>query len=386
MNPLPLNPNGRLSRGCMSSETTCRKRRVAPKLGWTLYRNHSKSQPPNATKRCELMFAPQQSVGDWSWSVLLIFLAPHACAIIRSRSHPMRRRDVSLYVCSAAVSRRLVLKRPADFPSSACFGQWGIEISRVWLLNCLQLCANLTRLVNFADQKKTYGCSEAGHGDVSTQLIQIDLLVSLSWLVYSLCLLRSWCWPMALGQPICLGSNKSLQSDGRIIYTYELKHTLSDSCIYAANISPYHHMTIHTHNHALTYTHIYVHRHAQHEHSTSTSSQHHIPKHHLTHHNFTSHATRSVYLCLHTFTLLPPNLTSHENNITSHTHTHRYNIRMYITHITNCLLHPVHISLTHYHTKVTHLYMHIHTCTQTHPPSPHHSHTSSSLVAFLCSV
>ena len=28
----------------------------------------------NATKRCKLMFAAQQSVGDWSWSVLLIFL------------------------------------------------------------------------------------------------------------------------------------------------------------------------------------------------------------------------------------------------------------------------------------------------------------------------
>ena len=99
---------------------------------------------------------------------------------------------------------------------------------------------------------KKNGCSEAGHGDVSTQLIQIDLIVSLSWLVYSLCLLRSWCWPMALGQPI------SLQSDGRIVYTYELKHTLPDSCIFAANISPYHHMTIHTHNHALTYTHTYI--------------------------------------------------------------------------------------------------------------------------------
>ena len=54
----------------------------------------------------------------------------------------------------------------------------------------------------------------------------------------------------------------------------------------------------------------------------TTSSQHHIPKHHLTHHNFTSHATRSVYLRLHTFTLLPPNLTLHENNITSHTYTY----------------------------------------------------------------
>ena len=105
-------------------------------------------------------------------------------------------------------------------------------------------------------------------------------------------------------------------------HTYELKHAPSDSCIFAANISPYHHMTIHTHNHALTYTHLYVHRHAQHEHSTDTSSQHHIPKHRLTHHNFTSHATKSVYLRLHTFTVLPPNLTSHENNITSHPHTH----------------------------------------------------------------
>ena len=35
---------------------------------------------------------------------------------------------------------------------------------------------------------------------------------------------------------------------------------------------------------------------------------------------------------------------------------------------------------------MTQLYMHIHTYTRTYPPSPlHHSHTSSSLVAFLCS-
>ena len=37
--------------------------------------------------------------------------------------------------------------------------------------------------------------------------------------------------------------------------------------------------------------------------------------------------------------------------------------------------------------SLTHLCMHIHTHTQTHPPSPlHHSYTSSSLLAFLCSV
>jgi len=146
-------------------------------------------------------------------------------------------------------------------------------------------------------------------------------------------------------------------------------------------------MTIHTHNHALTYTHIYVHRHAQHEHSTYTSSQHHIPKHHLTHHNFTSHATRSiVYLRLHTFTLLPPNLTSHENNITSHTHIHIRITSACTSHILQTASYTRYTYRQHT-TKVTHLYMHIHTYTQTHPPSPlHHSHTSSSLVAFLCSV
>ena len=104
MNPLPLNPNGRLSRGSMSSETACRKRHVAPQLGWTLCRHHPMSQPPNWTNRCELMFAPQQSVGDWSWSVLLIFLAPHACAIMPSRSHPIQRRDVSFCLLRSSQS------------------------------------------------------------------------------------------------------------------------------------------------------------------------------------------------------------------------------------------------------------------------------------------
>ena len=49
----------------------------------------------NWTNRCELMFVPQQSVGNWFWSVLLIFLAPHVCASMPSRSHPIQRRDVS---------------------------------------------------------------------------------------------------------------------------------------------------------------------------------------------------------------------------------------------------------------------------------------------------
>ena len=47
-----------------------------------------------------------------------------------------------------------------------------------------------------------------------------------------------------------------------------------------------------------------------------------IPKYHLIYHNFTSHTLKSIYLYLHIFILLSPNLRSDENNITSHTHIH----------------------------------------------------------------
>ena len=154
-----------------------------------------------------------------------------------------------------------------------------------------------------------------------------------------------------------------------MLYIHHGIHIYIYICRKHITISPYDHTHAQPRTHV--HTHTYVHRHAQHEHSTYASSQHHIPKHHLTHHNFTSHATRSVYLRLHTFTLLPPNLTSHENNITSHTHTHTYNIRMYITYITNCLLHPVHISLTHYQSDTpvhAHTYIHTNSPTIT-PPS-----------------
>ena len=111
-----------------------------------------------------------------------------------------------------------------------------------------------------------------------------------------------------------------------------------------------------------------------------------IAKHHLTRHNFTSHARRSVYLRFHTFTLLPPNLASHESNITSHTHIHIRITSACASHIVQTASYTRYTYREHT-TKVTRLYMHLHTCTQTHPPSPlHHSHTSSSLVAFLCSV
>ena len=130
--------------------TACRKRHVAPQLGWTLYRHHPRSQPPNATKRFELLFAPQQSVGDWSWSVLLIFLAPRAWGNLAAHK----------------------------------------EISRVWLLNFLQFCATLARLVDLLAsltrknilwlfRSRARRCIKSAHSDW--------LLMNLSWLVYSCC-------------------------------------------------------------------------------------------------------------------------------------------------------------------------------------------------------
>ena len=173
---------------------------------------------------------------------------------------------------------------------------------------------------------------------------------------------------MALGQPICLEAKNSAKRQEEFIYIW------TETCIIGflyicrkhITISPYDHTHAQPRTHV--HTHIYIHRHAQHEHSTYTSSQHHIPKHHLTHHNFTSHATRSVYLRLHTFILLPPNLTSHEYNITSHTHIH---IRITSACTSHILQTASFIRYTYreHTTKVTHLYMYIHTYTHTNSPT-----------------
>ena len=121
-------------------------------------------------------------------------------------------------------------------------------------------------------------------------------------------------------------SKKILQSDGRIIYTYELKHTSSDSCIYAANISPYHHMTIHTHNHALTYTHIYIYIY-MHTDARNMNTTH-IHHHNITHQNITwriitsRHMERDqyIYVCIHLRYYHP---TSHHTKLMSpHKHIH----------------------------------------------------------------
>ena len=220
------------------------------------------------------------------------------------------------YVCSAAVSRRLVLKRPADFPSSACCGQWGIEISRVWLLNFRQLCANLTRLVDLADPEKkrlfrsrARRCLNSAHSDW--------LRVSLSWLVlFMVCLLRSWCWSMALGQPICLEAKKSAERREDYIYIWTETYIIGFLyiCRKHITISPY------DYTHAQPRTHVHTHICTQ---TRTTWTQHmYIITTSQSKTSLDAHATRSVCLRAHTFKILPPNLTPHENNITSHTHIH----------------------------------------------------------------
>ena len=146
------------------------------------------------------------------------------------------------------------------------------------------------------------------------------LLVSLSWLVlFMVCLLRSWCWSMALGQPICLEAKKS--AERREDYIYIWTETYIIGFLYICRK----HITIWLYTPATTHsrTHIYAHRHAQHEHSTCTSSQHHIAKHHLTR----MQQDQYVYVCIHLKYYHP---TSHHTKIISphtHTHTHTYNIQ-----------------------------------------------------------
>ena len=64
--------------------------------------------------------------------------------------------------------------RPSGVPWSPPLCRWLLR-GRCGTLLIHITCPNLTRLVDLAGQKKTYGSSEA-HGGVSTQLIQIDCL------------------------------------------------------------------------------------------------------------------------------------------------------------------------------------------------------------------
>ena len=81
------------------------------------------------------------------------------------------------------------------------------------------------------------------------------LLVSLSWLVYSLCLLRSWCWSMALGQPICLEAKNSAKRRGDYIHIWTETYIIGFLyiCRQHITISPY------DHTHAQPRTHVHTH-------------------------------------------------------------------------------------------------------------------------------
>ena len=187
----------------------------------------------------------------------------------------------------------------------------------------LQLCANLTRLVDFADQKKNMAVQKQGttmHQLSSFRLIACELIMACLFIVSAQVMMLVYgTWTTDMPR-----SKKILQSDRRNLFTYELKHASSDSCIYAANISPYHHMTIHTHNHALTYIHTYIYT------DTHNMNTAHIHHHNITHQNITwriitSHHMQQdqyIYVCIHLYYYHP---TSHHTNIISpHTHIYTY--------------------------------------------------------------
>ena len=242
--------------------------------------------------------------------------------------------EIWAVVCSAAVSRRLVLKRVADFPSSACLGQLGCqqrdfsglaaEFSAV-LCNFNATCW----LVDFADQKKHIMAVQkqgtAMYQLSSFRLIACELIMAC---LFMLRLLRSWCWPMTLREP-----------------------------------QPRSH--VHTWMNTYTYILIYVRRHAQHEHSISHTYIIHTYIAH-THINSLTHTPHTYIICIkkNSPTIAFPSL--------------------------SYFLFPCSLarSLTHSHShSLTCACAYIHTYTKAHPPSPlHHSYTSSSLLAFLCSV
>ena len=161
---------------------------------------------------------------------------------------------------------------------------------------------------------RTVGQGTAMYQLSSFRLIACELIMACLFIVSAQVMMLvygTWTTNMPRNKKFCKATG------GLYIYIWTETYIIGFLYICRKHITiwPYTRTTTHSR------THIYVHRHAQHEHSTYTSSQHHIPKHHLTHHNFTSHATRSVYLRLHTFTLLPPKT---HITISPHTHTYTY--------------------------------------------------------------
>ena len=127
-------------------------------------------------------------------------------------------------------------------------------------------------------------------------------------------------------------------------------------------------MTIHTHNHALTYIHTYIYT------DTHNMNTAHIHHHNITYQNITwriitSHHMQQdqyIYVCIHLYYYHP---TSHHTNIISpHTHIH---IRITSACTSHILQTASFIRYTYreHTTKVTHLYMYIHTYTHTNSPT-----------------
>ena len=160
----------------------------------------------------------------------------------------------------------------------------------------------------------------------SFRLIACELVMAC---LFMGCLLRSWCWSMALGQPICLEAKKFCKATGGLyIYTYELKHTSSsDSYIY---IYVCKHITIppYDHTHAQPRTHVHTHIYMYTDtHNMNTAHVHH---HNITYQNITWRIITSrhmqqdqyIYVCMHLHYYHP---TSHHTKIISpHTHTYTY--------------------------------------------------------------
>ena len=154
------------------------------------------------------------------------------------------------------------------------------------------------------------------------------LLVSLSWLCLfivsaqvMMLVYGTWATDLPRSKKICKAT--------RGLYIHMNWNTHHRILVYTPQT--YHHITTwpctRTTTHSRAHTYMYTDTH-----NMNTAQIHH---HNITYQNITWRIItsrhmqpKSVYLRLHTFTLLPPNLTSHENNITSHPHTHTYNMCM----------------------------------------------------------
>ena len=191
---------------------------------------------------------------------------------------------------------------------------------------------------------------------------------------------------MALGQPICLETKHSAKRREDYIYIWTETYIIGFLyiCRKHITISPYDHTHAQPRTHV--HTHIYMYTNM---HNMNTAYIHH---HNITYQNIIWRIITSrymqqdqyIYVCIHLHYYHP---TSHHTKIISpHAHIHIRITSACTSHILQTACYTRYTYRLHT-TKVTHLYMHIHTYTQTHRPSPlHHSHTSSSLVAFLCSV